>query len=63
MFTSKHEMRTCFTWFFKRVPMIIVFFIVGLCPFSADALDILLGTGKNGTFSYFTGRTICVLVQ
>ena len=63
MFTSKHEMRTCFTWFFKRVPMIIVFFIVGLSPFSADALDILLGTGKNGTFSYFTGRTICGLLN
>jgi TRAP transporter TAXI family solute receptor len=43
--------------------MIIVFFIVGLGPFSADALDILLGTGETGTFSHFTGRTICRMIN
>ena len=63
MITSKHVKHLCFTWFFKRAPMIIVFFIVGLGPFSADALDILLGTGKTGTFSHFTGRTICRMIN
>ena len=59
MIARKHEKHLCFSWLFKRAPVIIVLFIVGLCPFSADALDILLGTGETGSFSYFTGRTIC----
>ena len=63
MITSKHEKHLCFTWFFKRVPVIIIFFVVGFGPFSADALDILLGTGETGTFSYFTGRKICGLLN
>jgi hypothetical protein len=43
--------------------MIAVFFIIGLFPFSANALDILLGTGEAGTFSHFTGRTICRMIK
>ena len=45
--------------FFKRALIICAFLIVGHFPYSAHALDILLGTGETGTFSHFTGRTIC----
>jgi TRAP transporter TAXI family solute receptor len=63
MITSKQVKHFCFTWFFKRAPMIAAFFIIGLFPFSANALDILLGTGEAGTFSHFTGRTICRMIN
>jgi len=39
------------------------FFITALTPISASAFDILLGTGPEGTFSYFTGRTICRIIS
>ena len=63
MITRKYVKHRCVTRFFKGAPMIIVLFIIGLCPLSADALDILLGTGKVGTFSHFTGRTICRMIN
>ncbi|UCH20439.1 MAG: TAXI family TRAP transporter solute-binding subunit [Deltaproteobacteria bacterium] len=63
MITRKHGKHFCFTWFFKRAPMIAAFLIIGLFPFSAKALDILLGTGEPGTFSHFTGRTICRMIN
>ncbi len=49
--------------FFKRAPIIFTFLVAGLFPFSADAFDILLGTGEPGTFSHFTGRTICRMIN
>jgi TRAP transporter TAXI family solute receptor len=63
MITSKHVKYICFTWFFKRASVIAAFLIVGLFPNSANALDILLGTGEAGTFSHFTGRTICRMIN
>jgi len=60
MITTK---KTCFIWFFKRAPVISAFLIIGLFPFSADAFDILLGTGETGTFSHFAGRTICRMIN
>jgi TRAP transporter TAXI family solute receptor len=63
MITSKHVKHLCFTWFIKRAPMIAAFFIIGLLPVSAAALDILLGTGEAGTFSHFTGRAICRMIN
>ena len=63
MITSKHGMNLCFSWFLKRALVIIVFFIVGLCPFSANAFDILLGTEETGTFSHFTGRILCRVIN
>ena len=59
MITNKRAKHVYSIWFFKRALVISVFLIVGLFPFSAIALDILLGTGKTGTFSHFTGRKIC----
>ena len=38
-------------------------FFIALTPISASALDILLGTGPEGTFSHFTGRTICRIIS
>jgi TRAP transporter TAXI family solute receptor len=63
MMASKHVKHLCFNWFFKRAPFMAVILIIGLFPISANALDILLGTGKAGTFSYFTGRTICRMIN
>jgi TRAP transporter TAXI family solute receptor len=51
--------------FFRRVPIICLFLIVGVCmpPFSANAFDVLLGTGEPGTFSHFTGRVLCRVIN
>ena len=46
-----------------QVTTICAFFITALTPISASALDILLGTGPEGTFSHFTGRTICRIIS
>jgi TRAP transporter TAXI family solute receptor len=48
-----------------RFPGRAVFFLLGLVlitglqPNPVFGLDLLLGTGETGTFSYFAGRTIC----
>ena len=63
MITNKRAKHIYSIWFFKRVLMISAFLIVGLFPSSANALDILLGTGETGTFSHFTGRTICRVIN
>ena len=39
------------------------FFFIALTPIFASALDILIGTGAEGTFSHFTGRTICRIID
>jgi hypothetical protein len=46
-----------------HVAAICAFFFIALIPKSASALDILLGTGPEGTFSHFTGRTICRIIS
>ena len=53
----------CFSWVFKRPSVIAAFLIVALLPFSAVAFDVHLGTGVTGTFSHFTGRTICRIIN
>ena len=51
--------------FFRRVPIICLILTVGAClfPFSANAFDIRLGTGEPGTFSHFTGRILCRVIN
>lgn len=39
------------------------FFFIALTPIFAGAVDILIGTGPEGTFSHFTGRTICRIIS
>jgi len=63
MIATKRKKYICFSWFFKRATIICAFLIVGLFPLSANAFDILLGTGETGTFSHFTGRTICRMIN
>ena len=63
MITFKRKKHICFSWFFKQAPIICAFLIVGFFPFSANAFDILLGTGETGSFSHFTGRTICRIIN
>lgn len=63
MITNKHVKHLCITWLCKRVPIIGACLIIGLFPNVANALDILLGTGEAGTFSHFTGRTICRIIN
>ncbi len=63
MMTSQQAGNNRFIRLFKRAPVISAFLIVGLFPFSANAFDILLGTGETGTFSHFTGRTICRMIN
>lgn len=63
MIARKHAACHHLGWFLKRVPVIFALFIAGLFPFSANATDILLGTGDAGTFSHFAGRTICRVVS
>ncbi len=53
----------CFKWFFKRAPIILTFLIVAIFPFSANAFDILLGTGETETFSHFAGRMLCRVIN
>ncbi|MGD2271813.1 MAG: TAXI family TRAP transporter solute-binding subunit, partial [Desulfobacterales bacterium] len=63
MITNKHVKHRCFACFFKQAFVIAALLIVALVPFSASALDILIGTGEAGTFSHFTGRTICRMIN
>lgn len=57
--TSQRYFRT--PLIFRRVPIICIVLIIGvsILPFSANAFDILLGTGAPGTFSHFSGRMLC----
>ena len=63
MITNKHTTRIYTVRFLKLAIIVSTFLIVGLSPFSANAFDILFGTGKTGTFSHFTGRTICRVID
>ena len=63
MMTTKQTGNNRSIRFFRRAPIIFAFLLAGLFPFSADAFDILLGTGETGTFSHFTGRMICRMIN
>ena len=47
---------------FKHAVLIYAI-IFALLPISANALEILIGTGPDGSFSHFTGRTICRIIS
>ncbi len=63
MIANKRKKPICFIRFFNRTLIISAFLSVGLFPFSANAFDILLGTGETGTFSHFTGRMLCRVIN
>jgi len=43
--------------------VIVVWLMVMLAPSSSPAFDIRIGTEEAGSFSYFTGRTICRIID
>jgi len=61
--TSPRYFRT--PLFFRRVQIICLVLIIGvfIFPFSANAFDIILGTGAHGTFSHFTGRMLSRVIN
>lgn len=63
MMTNPLARRSCLIRFFKRAPILSMFLIMGLFPFTANAFDILLGTRETGSFSHFTGRTVCRILN
>jgi len=65
MMTKKSPWTIRAALFFRRMLIICLFLLVGACviPFSANAFDVLLGTGEPGSFSYFSGRTICRIIN
>jgi len=55
---------TEYTCLIKRIShFLIVFFLVIFSPLTTHAYELLLGTGEKGSFSHFTGRTICRLIN
>ncbi|MDF1592967.1 MAG: TAXI family TRAP transporter solute-binding subunit [Desulfobacterales bacterium] len=63
MITNKRPPEICFILFCRRASIILAFLIVVLYPVSSNAFDILLGAGEKGTFSNFTARTICRILN
>ncbi len=57
---TNNKLRT----FFKKYSLVAVFF-AGFClsPLTAQAFDIHMGTGLEGTFSHFAGRTLCRIMN
>ena len=47
----------------KKIPVILALAIVGWFPLSAHGFEILLGTGEPGSFSFFTGRIMCRVIN
>ena len=47
----------------KQTLLIALWLLVTLLPSSSPAFDILIGTGEAGSFSHFSGRTICRVIN
>ncbi len=55
---------TEYTSLIKRISYsLVVLFLVIFSPLTTSAFELLLGTGEKGSFSHFTGRTICRLIS
>ena len=63
MISNKRNDAIFFIRFFKRVPLITIILIIMSIPITAQAFDILLGTGETGTFSHFAGRLLCRVIN
>lgn len=48
---------------FKQIFSSFAWLLVVLVPLSSSAFDIRIGTGETGSFSHFTGRTICRIIN
>lgn len=63
MISKKRTDAIFFIRSFKRVPLITIILIFMSIPITAQAFDILLGTGETGTFSHFAGRMLCRVIN
>ena len=63
MMTTLHRINNGYRRFFMQASVLCIFLMIGLLPLKAHALEILVGTGEIGTFSNFTGRLICRMVN
>lgn len=63
MINNKRTEDICLIFFCRRASIISAFLIVVLLPCSANAFDLLLGSGETGSFSHFTARTICRIIN
>jgi TRAP transporter TAXI family solute receptor len=63
MIANKCKNYICFKPIFRRVSIIVTILLVTTFPFSANAFDILLGTGETETFSHFAGRMLCRVIN
>jgi len=63
MITHKRKKRIYSKRLFKHILMITVCLNIGLFPLSVHAFELLLGTGEPGTFSHFTGRMLCRIIN
>jgi len=48
---------------FRQMISAFAWLLVVLVPLSSSAFDIRIGTGETGSFSHFTGRTICRIIN
>ncbi len=52
------------TYLIKRIShCLILSILITFSPSGSHAFEILMGTGAKGSFSYFTGKTICRLIS
>jgi len=65
MLTKKYTWNVTRLLFPQRMYVICLFLLVGVMaiPLSAQAFDIRLGTEAPGSFSYFSGRILCRLIN
>ncbi len=51
--------------FHKRIILTAILLVMSIClsPFAAQAFDIRLGTEAPGSFSYFSGRLLCRIIN
>jgi len=61
--TSPRYFRTPLLFRRAKIIGLVLIVTLALFPFSAYAFDIRLGTGVPGTFSHFTGRILCRVIN
>ena len=63
MSVKKFASDVCSIRCIKQGSIFLALFLVGLAPVSVNAFDLYLGTGVSGTFSHFTGRMLCRVIN
>jgi len=63
MIPTKDVDQRCFIRSLLKLPAIVALILIGWLPVSSNAFEILLGTGEAGTFSHYTGRILCRVIN